>query len=69
MAGGIKKTLCGGINIESLIESTCIYLKISQFHGFCLDLSQVRMFYNDGRSKLVPGSTQSGGVSELNDCQ
>ena len=58
----IQKTLCGGINTENLIESICLYLKISQFHVFCLNFSRVFMFCNDECSELVPESTRPGGV-------
>ena len=57
----IQKTLCGGRNTENLIESTCFYLKIRQFHVFCSKFSRVRMFCNDYHSKLVPESTQLRG--------
>ena len=60
MAVEIQKTLCGGRNTDNLIESTCFYLKISGVHVFCSKFSQVRMFCNDDRSKLVPGFTRNG---------
>ena len=61
MAVEIQKTLCEGRNIDNLIKSMCFYLKYSRFHVFCLNFSQARIFCDDNRSTLVPGSTQSRG--------
>ena len=61
MAVGIYKTLFGGINTDSLINSAFLNLKISQFHMFCSNFSRVRMFCGDNSSKFVPESTQPGG--------
>ena len=65
--GGIKmvvveiyKTICDSVNTEKLIKSTCFYLKTSQVHAFCSNLSRVHMFCVDNNSKLVPGSMHSG---------
>ena len=55
----IYKTICSGRNTESLIESMCFYMKVSRFHVFS-NYSQVRMFCNDNRLKLVPEPTRSG---------
>ena len=70
MAVGIHKTLCGGRNINNLIEPkvlililvefTCFYLKVIRVHIFCSNLSQVHMFCDYDRSKLEPESTQPG---------
>ena len=57
----IQHFLCGGRKTDNLIESTSFYLKISQFHVLHLNFSQVRVFCNDNRSKLVQESTQPGG--------
>ena len=62
MAVEIKKTLCGGRNTDNLINYTCFYVKIGQVHVFCSNFSQVCMFCDDNRSKLVPGSTKPGGA-------
>ena len=58
---GIQKTLCGDINSDSLFDSTCFNLKVSQVHVFCSKFSPVHKFCDDNRSKLVPESTQPGG--------
>ena len=68
----MKKFLCGGIKTDNLIMSTFFYLnncwvrvllsKVSWFHVFSLNFSRVHMFYDDNPLKLVPESTQPGGV-------
>ena len=60
MAVEIQKTLYGGRKKENLIKSRCFYLKISWFHVFYSDFSQVRIFCDDYHSKLVPESTRPG---------
>ena len=60
MAVEIQKTLCGGRNTENLIKSTCFYLKNSQVDMFCLNFSQLHIFCDNNRSKLVLVSTHSG---------
>ena len=60
MAVEIQKTLCGGINIENLIDSMCFDLKISRSHMFSSDFSPVRMFCNYDCLKLEPESTRTG---------
>ena len=50
----IQKTLCGGVNTESLIDSTCFYLKISWVHVFFFNFSWFRMFCDEYNYKLVP---------------
>ena len=60
MAVGIQKTRCGGINTDNLIESTFFYLKVSWFHVFCSNFSQLCMFCHDDRLKLVLESTRPG---------
>ena len=35
----LQETICGGRNIENVIESTCFNLKSSQGHVFCSNLS------------------------------
>ena len=57
----IQKALYGGRKIDDLNESMCFYLKISRVHMFCSNFSQVRMFYDDNHSKLVPEYRQPGG--------
>ena len=52
----IYKTLCGSINIESLIKSRCFNIKSSQFHVFFSNFSRVRLFCDDDCLKLVPES-------------
>ena len=58
----IQKTRCGGRNTDNLIESTCFYLKMSLSHIFFSNFSRVCIFCNADNSKLVPESTQSGGL-------
>ena len=60
MAVVIQKTLFGVGNIENWIDSTWFYLKTSRVHVFCLNFSQVHMFYDANCLKLVPESTHSG---------
>ena len=59
MALEIQKILCGGRNIENLIESTCFYLKVIRVHVFCSNFIRDRMFCDDDCSELVPESTHS----------
>ena len=68
MAVEIQKSLCGVRKTENLIESTCFYLKSSQFHAFylktsifhvfCSNFNPVRMFYDEYHSRLAPESTR-----------
>ena len=58
MALQMQKSICGGINIDNLINSTCLYQK-NWVQVFCLNFIRVHMFFDDNHSKLVPESTNS----------
>ena len=69
MGVGIHNALCVSRNTDNLMESTYFYLKVSRVNVFSSNFSQVCMFCDDNRSKLVPAYMQPGGGSELNDCR
>ena len=61
----INNLLYGDIKTYNLIKSTCFYLKISRVQVFCSKFSQVRMFCDGNRSKLVPEYTCPGSYPSL----
>ena len=58
--GGRDTEVCVSRNTENFIKSTCVYLKISQFHVFFSNFSRVRIFFNNNILILVPESMHSG---------
>ena len=53
----MKNMLCGGRNIDNLINTTLLNMKSRQVHMFCSWFSRFGMFCNVDRSKLVTEST------------
>ena len=58
---GIQKMLCVGRNAENIIKPTYFYLKVSRVNVSSSNFSQVCMFCDADRSKLVPESMRPGG--------
>ena len=62
MAVEIQKKLCGIINMEFLIESTCFNLKISRFHvlfsflvdSACFVMANIQKYFQSLRIRGFP---------------